>query len=98
VRRRGARVEAQRIVWQAASLSLSYPDRELLDRADLVGQALAQGAPSAVGHFAELLDGWHRTPLAELQTDYVELFDLSRKQTLYLSYWTPAVAAKCWPR
>jgi nitrate reductase delta subunit len=86
--KRGARVEAQRIVWQAASLGLSYPDRELLDRADLIRQALAQGAPGAAGHFSELLDGWQQKPLAQLQADYVELFDLSRKQTLYLSYWT----------
>ena len=86
--RRQARVEARRIVWQAASLGLSYPDRELLDRADLVRQALAQGAPGAVSQFAELLDGWQWKPLAQLQADYVELFDLSRKHTLYLSYWT----------
>ena len=41
-----------------------------------------------MGHFTELLDGWQREPLAQLQADYVELFDLSRKYTLYLSYWT----------
>ena len=86
--RRRARVEAQRIVWQAASLGLSYPDSELLDRAELLRQALAQGAPDAAGHFTELLDGWQREPLRELQAHYVELFDLSRKHTLYLSYWT----------
>ena len=78
----------QRIVWQAASLGLSYPDSELLGRADLVREALAEGAPAAVGHFTELLDGWRAEPLPQLQADYVELFDLSRKHTLYLSYWT----------
>ena len=86
--RRSARVQAQRVVWQAASLGLSYPDRELLDRTDLLREALVQSAPDAVGHFTELLDGWQREPLPQLQADYVELFDLSRKYTLYLSYWT----------
>ncbi len=86
--RRGARPQSQRVVWQAASLGLSYPDSELLDRADLLRQALVQGAPDAVGHFTELLDRWQREPLSRLQAHYVELFDLSRKQTLYLSYWT----------
>jgi nitrate reductase delta subunit len=86
--RRGARVEAQRIVWQAASLGLSYPDHELVSRGDLVRQALAEAAPHAADRFTELLDGWQKEPLARLQGDYVELFDLSRKHTLYLSYWT----------
>jgi nitrate reductase delta subunit len=86
--RRGARVQAQQIVWQAASLGLSYPDSELLDRGDLLRQALAEAAPHAVGHFTELLDSWQSTPPAQLQAHYVELFDLSRKHTLYLSYWT----------
>ncbi len=86
--RRGPRVEPQRIVWQAASLGLSYPDSDVLGRADLVREALAEGAPAAAGHFTELLDGWRSGPPAQLQADYVELFDLSRKHTLYLSYWT----------
>ena len=86
--KRGSRVEPQRIVWQAASLGLSYPDSDVLGRADLVREALAEAAPAAAGHFTELLDGWRSGPPAQLQADYVELFDLSRKQTLYLSYWT----------
>jgi nitrate reductase molybdenum cofactor assembly chaperone NarJ/NarW len=60
----------------------------VLGRADLVREALAEGAPAAAGHFTELLDGWRSGPPAQLQADYVELFDLSRKHTLYLSYWT----------
>jgi nitrate reductase delta subunit len=86
--RRGARVEPQRIVWQAASLGLSYPDSDLLGRTDLLRHALIQGAPAAVGHFTPLLDRWQGEPPTQLQADYVELFDLSRKHTLYLSYWT----------
>ena len=34
------------------------------------------------------LDHAAATPLDVLQPDYVHLFDLSRKQALYLSYWT----------
>ncbi|MFP5283527.1 MAG: nitrate reductase molybdenum cofactor assembly chaperone, partial [Actinomycetes bacterium] len=38
--------------------------------------------------FAPLLRSWAGSPLAALQTAYVETFDLSRKHALYLSYWT----------
>ena len=51
-------------------------------------QALAEGAPRAAGHFTDSSTAGERAALAQLQADYVELFDLSRKHTLYLSYWT----------
>lgn len=91
MRRAGTRadpVQARRVVWQAASVCLSYPDETIVARGALVRRALAESAPDAVPRFASLLDRWQTTPVAELQTTYVDTFDLSRKHALYLSYWT----------
>ena len=77
-----------RVTWQAASLALGYPDEALLDLRPLLHQALAEAAPDALPGFAGLFDTWRSTPLAELQSEYVQVFDLSRKYALYLSYWT----------
>ncbi|HEX5090184.1 MAG TPA: nitrate reductase molybdenum cofactor assembly chaperone [Nocardioides sp.] len=74
-----------RVVRQAASHLLAYPDQPLLDRVPLIRAALAE---QRVGSFDELLEHVERTPLAQLQQQYVEVFDLSRRHALYLSYWT----------
>lgn len=79
---------ADRVVWQAASLVLGYPDREVTDRAPLVRAAIADAAPKRLPDFEPVLDLWARSAPAELQNHYVETFDLSRRQTLYLSYYT----------
>jgi nitrate reductase delta subunit len=77
-----------RVSWQAASLALGYPDEALLDLRPLLHQALAESAPDALADFAGLFDTWQSTPLAEVQSEYVQMFDLSRKYALHLSYWT----------
>jgi nitrate reductase molybdenum cofactor assembly chaperone NarJ/NarW len=86
----GARREpaASRVVWQAASLCLSYPEETLLARGPLLRQGLSEAAPDQRPNFSALLESWLSTPLPELQTEYVEIFDLSRKYALHLSYWT----------
>lgn len=86
--RRTRGIDAHRVVWQAASLALTYPDDERVGRATLLQQALAETTPDRGAGFAELLRRWQTTPLTELQIDYVEVFDLSRKRALHLSYWT----------
>jgi len=77
-----------RVVWQAASLALGYPDQALVARAGLLRAALATDAPERTADFAALLASWETEPLGMLQTEYVEVFDLSRKRALHLSYWT----------
>jgi nitrate reductase molybdenum cofactor assembly chaperone NarJ/NarW len=76
------------VVWQAASLCLSYPDEALLSRGRLLRQAVSEAALDQLPNFAGLLDCLETTRLCELQTNYVEIFDLSRKYALHLSYWT----------
>ncbi len=77
-----------RVVWQAASLVLGYPDDEVVDRAGLVRAALSDAAPQRSADFASLWDFWATTAPATVQNHYVEIFDLSRRHTLYLSYYT----------
>ncbi len=76
------------VVYQAASLCLSYPDDAVLARADLIRDAISESAPTALAQFSALLDWWQSTPTADVQRTYVELFDLTRRHTLYLTYWT----------
>ncbi|WP_395244230.1 nitrate reductase molybdenum cofactor assembly chaperone [Agromyces sp. MMS24-K17] len=76
------------IVYQAASVCLSYPDDAVLGLAGVVRGALAESAPRAGASFAPLLDWWAATPAADVQRAYVEMFDLSKRHALYLSYWT----------
>jgi nitrate reductase delta subunit len=86
--RTGTGSRADRVVWQAAGLLLGYPDQETTARVDLIRAALLDAAPRRLGDLAPVLDFWTRTPLAAVQAHYVDTFDLSRRRTLYLSYYT----------
>ena len=83
-----APLRADRVVWQAASLVLGYPDPDGVAGADLIRAALTDAAPQRLAGFAPVLDFWVTTPTAVVQNHYVETFDLSRRHTLYLSYYT----------
>lgn len=77
-----------RLVWQAASLLLVYPDDDLSQRLDTVDELLRHiGEPAAalLGQTSTALRG--REPMAAAM-DYVETFDMRRRATMYLTYWT----------
>ena len=64
------------------SLLLQYPTEELLDaRAELAAAGAGQG-----GTVARFLDWWACEPARELQRAYVETFDFTRRNSLYLTY------------
>ncbi|HEY7045278.1 MAG TPA: nitrate reductase molybdenum cofactor assembly chaperone [Nocardioidaceae bacterium] len=79
-RRRGARV-----VHQVASWCLCYPDEALVEMIPMLRTALAE---ESVVSFDPFLEHVERTPVAQLEREYVDVFDLSRRHALYLSYWT----------
>ena len=87
--RRRSRDADARVVHLVAAWCLDYPTPELVERLPQLAAALAEqpSTPAALA-LSGLVDHLARTPLAELQRAYVDVFDLSRKQTLYLSYWT----------
>lgn len=90
-RARGVRVDLPtRALYQAISLLLDYPGEELVARIPLLRATLEQseaaGVPSAA-RVRPLLDRLETTPLAELQSDYVETFDMRRRCCLHLTYY-----------
>ena len=85
----GRRRPDPRVVYLVASWCLDYPTVSLVERLPLFVDALAEQPHSP--EFAELdrlVEHLARTPLDHLQHAYVDVFDLSRKHALYLSYWT----------
>ncbi len=72
----------------AAAWLLSYPEPTLLERLDGIAAVVDElpagtGAPLSA-FLAHLAD----TPLSEVQSHYVTVFDMKRKACPYLTYWT----------
>ena len=80
---------ATRWVHQVASRCLCHPDDELLGQVPQLRAAvegLPRGLPrDELGAFLDQLAG---QPLQALQLAYVDVFDMTGKRSLYLSYWT----------
>jgi nitrate reductase delta subunit len=74
------------IVWQSVSLLLDYPDDRLIDRVALVRSASPDMSPVIRDSLTTFLDHVEKTPLPELQADYVETFDTRRRCNLFLTY------------
>jgi len=74
-----------RLVWQCASLLLSYPDRDRLDTVDELLAHLDGDTADLLGRTATALRT-SDTLLAAVE--YVDTFDLRRRTTMFLTYWT----------
>lgn len=74
--------------WQVASLLLEYPTEELVGRVPLLRSALAEVPVELAGGLTAYLDVLETTALGELQRDYVDTFDVTRKCALHLTYFT----------
>ncbi|GAB3114569.1 nitrate reductase molybdenum cofactor assembly chaperone [Janibacter alkaliphilus] len=72
--------------WQLVSLLLDYPDQRLIELLPVLRGA-AEGLPEPVREpllgFIEHAEG---RPLADLQADYVDTFDVTRRCALHLTY------------
>jgi nitrate reductase delta subunit len=77
-----------RLVWQAASLLLAYPDERLADRLRTVDELRACVTGPAADLLARSASALRMSDPMTRATDYVETFDLRRRSTLYLTYWT----------
>lgn len=87
--RPGRRPAEHRVAYQVASWCLDYPTEALVDRLPVLAAALSeQDDHPCVSELRTLLDHLGSAPLDELQRAYVDVFDLSRRHALYLSYWT----------
>ena len=72
--------------WQVVSLLLDYPTEELLSRHGVIEGAVAQLPPPVAEPLRRFLAEVAARPLEELQRDYVETFDVTRRCCLYLTY------------
>jgi nitrate reductase delta subunit len=77
-----------RLVWQAASLLLAYPDDGLAARLDLVDELLGHisGPPAAL--LRQTVTALRAVEPMTAAMDYVATFDMRRRCTMYLTYWT----------
>ena len=72
----------------AASWLLWYPDDELFERLDEISLAV-NSLPAQTGTpLKAFLGKLSSTPLIEMQADFVATFDMKRKASPYLTYWT----------
>lgn len=77
-----------RLVWQAASLMPTYPDDGHADRLQSAARLLdhVTGEPRAL--LGQTVVGLSLRPTIELQQEYVDTFDLHKRCTMLLTYWT----------
>lgn len=71
-----------------AAWCLDYPTEALLARLPDLQAALAGVPRRQRAAMTPLLDHLAGTALPRLQLEYVDVFDMSKKFSLYLSYWT----------
>ena len=74
--------------WQAVSVLLEYPDAQSVQRFPAV-RSVAQQLPPQIGQgLLRFLDDAQGLALPDLQCDYVDTFDVTRKCSLHLTYFT----------
>ncbi len=77
-----------RLVWQCASLLLAYPDERHVARLDTVDEMRSHISGSAAAMLGRTAAALRSPNLLQAQADYVETFDMRRRSTMYLTYWT----------
>lgn len=74
------------LTWEITSAMLRYPTEELIAALPQVAAAARGLRISESDAIATLAELWMQADLTELQADYVEVFDLGRSRSLYLSW------------
>jgi nitrate reductase molybdenum cofactor assembly chaperone NarJ/NarW len=82
------RTMQDRLVWQAASLLLAYPDSHLTARLDTVHELLDHVSGPAAESLGRTVAALRARDTLTAEIDYVETFDMRRRATMYLTYWT----------
>lgn len=75
------------VVYLSAAWCLSYPTEELVERVGLMRAALTE-FPGTLTPFEAVFAALEGTELGVAQSQYVQEFDLSKRHSLHLSYWT----------
>lgn len=77
-----------RLIRQAASLLLAYPDEQMPGRLDTVERLLDHIDGPERERLARTVAHLRRTERLDAEKYYVETFDMRRRSTMYLTYWT----------
>jgi nitrate reductase delta subunit len=77
-----------RLVWQAASLLLAYPDEQLHQRLDTVEALLNHADATPADLLRRTVSALREFEPMAAAVDYVETFDMRRRSTMFLTYWT----------
>ena len=88
VRERSAGQLQDRLVWKAASLLLAYPDDDQSRRLHTVQRLLDHTHGPAGELLRQTFSALRTRDLMTAATEYVETFDMRRRCTMYLTYWT----------
>ncbi|CDO90112.1 nitrate reductase [Mycobacterium triplex] len=86
LQRRGAIDD--RLVWQAASLLLAYPDDGHADRLDTAAELISHLSGATAELLGQTLTALRAFEPMAAAANYVETFDMRRRATMYLTYWT----------
>jgi nitrate reductase molybdenum cofactor assembly chaperone NarJ/NarW len=77
-----------RLVWQVASLLLAYPDEQRDERLDTVESLLSHLDGTVADLLGRTAAALRAADALAAATEYVETFDMRRRSTMYLTYWT----------
>lgn len=80
-------IRQRSLVHRIAALALDYPDADLVARIPSMRTATAGLDEPFRGLLGRTLDHLDRTPVAQLEADYVATFDLRRRCSPYLTYY-----------
>ena len=74
--------------WQSVSLLLEYPNDDAQQRFSAVREVAEQLPDGVGGPLCDFLESAAGIPMQQLQTEYVDTFDVTRKCSLHLTYFT----------
>ncbi|MUL63963.1 nitrate reductase molybdenum cofactor assembly chaperone [Mycobacterium sp. CBMA 234] len=77
-----------RMVWQSASLLLTYPDEQWGQRLATVDRLRAGVTGAAAALLDESVAALRNTDPSRAAINYVDTFDMHKRATMYLTYWT----------
>ncbi|WP_326545518.1 nitrate reductase molybdenum cofactor assembly chaperone [Mycolicibacterium sp. ND9-15] len=77
-----------RVVWQAAALLLAYPDHQHAERLATVTELMGHLPSKPAQLLGTTVAALRTIDPMQAQVDYVDTFDMRRRTTMYLTYWT----------
>jgi nitrate reductase delta subunit len=84
---RGGRGQTARTAYKLCSLLLQYPDAEILAGREELALAASRLRSPGADHLRRFVAWWAAEPPLDLQRHYVQIFDLTRRCGLYLTYY-----------